>query len=404
MRQSALLVIFLIVFLDFVGAGIILPILPYYVQSMGASAWHLGIALFAHSAMQLLFAPVWQRLSDYVGRRPILLLTLLGNSVALALLGVAGSIKWVIIARILSGIFSANFATAHAYVADIASPAERAKAQGIIRAGTGLGFIFGPAIGGLTSRYGFEIPMLVAAVFSLFNLLFAIIKLEEPAATGEERSHESTPLFDSSALRLAFEDPRSRISFLLFFLVTFAVVQMETVFALYMWARYQYDSESIGFTFAVIGVARIGMQTDTFNRFSTRYGDLRTIIFGSLACALAFFIFPSVSSPVFAILCLLLYAATHGAIRPSLSNLASAGAPVPLRGIVMKVFFNSGKMAAIVSAPIAGWLFDRMSWRSPFFTGAAFLLATATIALLWLVMPSKVKELAEAENNPYRRV
>ena len=183
MRQSSLLIIFLIIFIDLVGFGIVIPILPYYAKAYSASASQIGWLMAIYSLMQFLFSPVWGRISDYVGRRPVLLMSLLGSSISMALLGLAGSLSWLFIARAFAGMCGANISTAYAYVTDVTSEKDRAKGMGMIGAGFGLGFIFGPAIGAVLSRYGYSFPMFVGAFMAFANFCFALVKLEEPELT-----------------------------------------------------------------------------------------------------------------------------------------------------------------------------------------------------------------------------
>jgi DHA1 family tetracycline resistance protein-like MFS transporter len=171
MRRSPLLMIFLIVFLDLVGFGIIIPILPYYAQSFGASAQGLGWLMASYSIAQFFFSPLWGSLSDRVGRRKVLLFTVAGGALAMTAAGLAQSFFLLFLARILAGIFGANISTASAYIADVTTEENRAKGMGIIGAGFGLGFIFGPAIGGILSPYGFSVPIFLAAALNISNFL-----------------------------------------------------------------------------------------------------------------------------------------------------------------------------------------------------------------------------------------
>src|ERR1051326_1519151 len=171
MRKSALLNIFLVVFIDLVGFGIVIPILPYYAKHFGASAWGLGWLITSFSLMQFLIAPVWGRISDRVGRRPVLLVSILGTCLSMTFLGFARSLVWLFVGRIFAGIAGANISTAYAYITDITDESNRAKGMGLIGAAFGLGFIFGPAVGGLLSTHGYSMPMFAAAGLAAFNLV-----------------------------------------------------------------------------------------------------------------------------------------------------------------------------------------------------------------------------------------
>src|SRR3989338_6815434 len=160
--KKARLILFLIVFIDLLGFGIMIPMLPFYSLSFGANATQIGALMFVYSFMQIFVAPVWGNLSDRFGRRPILLITILGQAVALLWGGFATSYFILLLTRVFAGVFAANISTASAYMADITKPEERAKGMGLIGAAFGLGFVFGPAIGGLLISYGYEWPSLLA--------------------------------------------------------------------------------------------------------------------------------------------------------------------------------------------------------------------------------------------------
>ena len=384
MRQkSSLLIIFLVVFIDLVSFGIVLPILPFYSQLYGGSAWHLGWLMTSYSLMQFLIAPLWGRVSDFVGRRPVILISVLGTAVSMTVLGIAGSLQWLFIGRILAGIFGANITTAYAYIVDVTTEDERAKGMGLIGAAFGLAFIFGPAIGGMLSRYGYGIPMFVGAILALCNFIFALLKLEEPHLSSVSRSTHRYKRFDFDAVRLALADGRTRFAIALNFMVTFALVQLEVTLALYMGARYQYDAESVGVLLAVLGLLLIVVQTGVVRQLSLKYGERNLILTGTAMGAAALAIFPSTSLIPVVLLSLCLVSIAQGLLGPSLASVASMGAPSQRRGSTMGVFQSAGSIARLVGPPCAGWLFDHISWRSPYFGGSFFLIAAFVVTIVW---------------------
>jgi DHA1 family tetracycline resistance protein-like MFS transporter len=383
MRQSSLLIIFLIIFIDLVGFGIVIPILPYYAKAYNASAWDIGWLMAIYSLMQFLFSPVWGKISDFVGRRPVLLISLLGTSISMTLLGLAGSLTWLFIARAFAGICGANISTAYAYVTDVTSEKDRAKGMGLIGAGFGLGFIFGPAIGAVLSRYGFGFPMFVGAAMAFANFCFALFKLEEPELTDEIRAANRIKRFDFESNRMVLADSRVRLGVVLFFLVTFAVAQMETVFAIHMGAIYNYDAEHAGFLLAMVGLIMVIIQAGFIRKLVPKYGELKLIIFGCLVSALALTAYASITTIYAVIISLMVLAVGHGILHPTLSSFTSLGAPANLRGSTMGVFQSAGSLARVVGPPCAGWLYDRVTWRAPFFSGAIFLVAAFLLSLFW---------------------
>src|ERR671920_2298459 len=171
MKRSPLVVIFVTVFIDLVGFGIVIPVLPFYVEGtqFNASPSTVGLLFASYSVMQLIFTPVLGRLSDRYGRRPVLLVSLIGTGVGFLVLGFATTLWMLFAGRIIDGVSGGNISTAQAYIADVTTPENRAKGMGLIGAAFGLGFIFGPAIGGVLSRWGIEVPFLFAAALALFN-------------------------------------------------------------------------------------------------------------------------------------------------------------------------------------------------------------------------------------------
>ena len=383
MRKSSLLIIFSVVFIDLIGFGIVIPILPYYARQYGASAWTLGWLMTSYSLMQFLVAPIWGRVSDFVGRRPVILCSQVGTCASMILLGFAPSLKWLFIGRIFAGISAANISTAYAYVSDVTTEENRAKGMGLIGAGFGLGFIFGPAIGGLLSRYGYAAPMFAAAGLGVLNFIFTLFKLEEPKLSIEARASNRTRKFSMEAIRTALGDLRSRGGIGLFLLITFAVTQMEVVFAIYMKGRFNYDAQHAGMVLAIMGIIMVLIQGGLIGRLSKKFGPANLIIFGAALCSLALLGFASSTTAWLSIVALSFMAAGHGILHPSLSTVTSLGASPRNRGATMGVFHSAGSLARVLGPPCAGWLFDQVGATAPFYSAAIVLAGASAIAILW---------------------
>src|SRR5512145_3326423 len=178
--RRGLAVLFSVVIVDLVGFGIVMPALPFWAREFGADAIAFGLLQSSYAVAQFVCAPLWGRLSDRVGRRPVLLGTIAGTAVALLAVGLAPSLAWLFVARIAAGGFAANVSVASAYIGDVTAPAERTRWMGMLGASFGVGFVLGPAIGGLLQPFGHAVPMLVAAGLSAVNWLFALARLAEP--------------------------------------------------------------------------------------------------------------------------------------------------------------------------------------------------------------------------------
>src|ERR1044072_8886644 len=181
MKRSPLIVIFITVFIDLIGFGIVIPVLPYYAEGtrFGATPREVGLLFASYSLMQLFFAPVLGRLSDKHGRRPILLISLLGTAVGFLILGFATTLWMLFLGRIIDGISGGNISTAQAYLADVTTKENPAKGMGLIGAAFGLGFVFGPAIGGILSRWGINVPFFFAGGLAFANAILLFFALPE---------------------------------------------------------------------------------------------------------------------------------------------------------------------------------------------------------------------------------
>ncbi len=387
MFASPLFLMFMVVFIDLVGFGIVIPILPYYATSFGASALELGWLMASYSLMQFLVAPLWGRLSDRIGRRPVILISLAGTGLALTLLGFASRMEnpifWLFIGRIFAGICAANISVAYAYVADVTTDANRAKGMGLIGAGFGLGFIFGPAMGGVLSRYGYDAPMFAAAILTALNFVLAVFKLKEPPIDEATRALNRSKRFDLATIRGALTHPQSGRAIGLFFLATFAITQMEVVFALYMKARFDYDAQSAGLMLAFLGLIMVLIQGGAIGKLVTRFGELRLVSAGSLIAAVGLIIFAMTGSQGWILVSLALMAFGRSVLHPSLSTLTSVSAPPGLRGGIMGVFHSSASLARVIGPICAGLIYDRVGITSPFWLGAGVFALTFIVGLRW---------------------
>jgi MFS family permease len=386
MKKSPLFIIFLVVFIDLLGFGLVIPILPYYASQYGADAFKLGWLMAIYSLAQFLFAPAWGRLSDLFGRRPIIVLTVLGTAMAHGLVAWAPSLAWIFAGRLLAGLFGGNISTATAYIADVTTPENRAKGMGIIGAGFGLGFIFGPALGGILAKYGFGAPALAAAGLALLNAVAAAFLLPEPPLTKTQRSADRHKRFDTSAIRGALARPASRHVIVLFFIVTMAFTQMEACFALFMRDRFGFNAMQAGWLLAYMGVIMVLLQGGLIHRLVKKFGEAPLAMVGMTLMAgalVALSVSPSLGATYFA---MTLIALGQGLNNPSLMSLVSKSAPPGETGAVMGVYQSAGSLARVFGPPLAGLLYDRVSSGAPFWMSGSFMAFGAVLAALWLVL------------------
>ncbi len=370
MHKKSLLIIFLVVFIDLLGFGMVIPILPYYAKSFGASATTLGWLMMCYSGMQFLFSPFWGSLSDRVGRRPIILISVFGIACSMLFLGFAQSLTWLFIGRIFAGFFGANISTASAYIADVTTAENRAKGMGMIGAAFGLGFLFGPALGGLLSEWSYGLVAYVAAGLAFFNFIFAIFALKEPPISQEERQKHRHRI-DRKSWLMTLSNPKTGLAILLFFLVTTAFAQLETTFAFLLLQRFGLDARHAGEILALMALVMVFIQGGAIGKLVKFLGEMRLVVIGTALMAISLSI-ASISFTLFAFVTALLFQALGFAItNPSLSSLVSRSADADKQGSTLGLYQSAGSLARVIGPLMAGVLFDRMGSQAPFLCAAA---------------------------------
>jgi multidrug resistance protein len=375
--RSPLAVIFVTVLLDLLGFGMVIPILPLYAEKMHASDVETGLLLAIYSVMQLFFSPVWGRLSDRVGRRPILLLSILGSCGSQLGYALAPSFGWLVVARAFAGVCGANVTAAQAYIADVTD--ERSRAAGMALTGTamGLGFVFGPAVGGALSQHSARLPFFVAAGLAALNFLSALFILREPRAVGD-RAPARTLTWDGLMRTVA--TPRLRTLMVLFFVVTFGFANLEGTFSLYLERRFGYGRRETFYLFTYIGVIMVLVQGGLVRVLVPRFGERRLIIAGTLMMALGMFLQSVIgaSAPLL-FLAIAVVAIGNGLNTPSLSSLISRGASGDQQGGVLGVAQACGALARIVGPLVGTWALT-LDVAAPYAIGAAVLAASCVFA------------------------
>lgn len=367
---SSLLILFSVVVLDLIGFGIVVPILPFYAEKYGANATILGLLLMSYAMMQFIFAPVWGRLSDRIGRKKVLLMTMAGSVVGLLVLGLANSLLLLFAGRILSGAFGANISVASAYVTDVTTAENRAKGMGMIGAAFGIGFILGPALGGALSIYGYHVPILCAAGLSALNVVYASFRLGESEAHHSERKRVSI----AEVLRIPVVQKLCAINFLF----TLGVNQLESIFAFFMADRFHYDARHVAYILVMMALIMVAIQGGMIKRLVMRFGEKRLLTVGSIFLAFAFFFVPESHSIAFLLIPLAISSVGRGISQPSLMSLVSRGGDESLHGSVMGTFQASASLARVIGPVVAGLLYD----RNPAFP---FLFACGVLAAVFLL-------------------
>src|SRR6476660_352352 len=275
-----LLIIFLTIFVNLVGFWIIIPLLPFYAQTFGASPLVIGLLFASFSLSQLVAAPILGDLSDRWGRRPILIFSLLGTVVSFVMLALAHGLAMLFAARIVDGLSGGNISTARAYVADITGPKDRARAYGLIGAAFGLGFIFGPALSGLLAHISYTAPIWAAAALTLVATFMAYFWL--PETVHRAAAGTGMPFRNLAAM---MQRPGLRRMLVIDFVYWFAFAIFQTTFALFAARRFGFDAPQTGYFFAAFGVLGAGVQGALIRPIVARLGDKPTFIAGVVCAA-----------------------------------------------------------------------------------------------------------------------
>lgn len=365
--------------LDLVGFGIVVPILGLYADRFGASGFQVGLLFASFSLAQLLFAPLLGRLSDRIGRKPVIIISLVGTAIGSFVTGAAGVLWVLFLGRVIDGASGGSLSVAQASVADMAPEAERPRLLGLLGAAFGVGFVLGPAIGGLAALGGPHVPFYVAGVLASANAIAAAIRLPEthrPAT--REGSRRRTPLFavapSSSVLRhLAIVG----------FMTVLAFAAFEATFALLGEQRFALTEGSTAAVFLGIGLVLVGVQGGAYGPLVERFGVPRLYLMGVglLVVGLALLSVATVW-PVL-IVSLVLLAVGQGCASPSITSMVTHYAPAARRGEALGFQQSAYAVGRIVGPPVAGALFDQVGVWSPAAAGAIVCAVALLLAVLW---------------------
>lgn len=386
-KDKRIWIIFLIVFVNLLGFGIILPLLPYYAESFGGGALTIGFLSAAYSLFQLLTAPLLGELSDKIGRRPILIFSLVGTTLSFFLLGIANTIVMLFISRIVSGISGGNISAAQAYIADITSEENRTQGMGIMMAAFSLGFILGPALGGILSEYGYAIPAFVATGVSLVATLLTIFLLPE-SLHPEKRSANSlkkrNKIFSLRDFYDALTHPNVGIALTVIFMVMFAFSLMQGTFALFSEHTLHLTAKDIGYMFAFLGIIGVVMQLFLLKRITTWLSEKKAIVVAILCMSLSLLLIALSNSTGMLYLAISLLAFGNSISTPVLTGTISKLTPDNEQGTILGTSQSVASFGRLIGPVIGAGIYSFIGIRAPYFFGAAILVLTTGVALRYL--------------------
>ncbi|MCB0281687.1 MAG: MFS transporter [Calditrichae bacterium] len=368
-NKSQFLIIFLVIFIDLLGFGLIIPIIPFYLEDMVTDVAQIGkiiaTMITAYSLMQFIFAPIWGRISDRIGRRPVILFSLAGTAVTHLAFALSTEVWMLYASRILTGILAATISTATAYISDVTDEESRTKGMGLVGAAFGLGFILGPATGGILSHFGgYRIPLFGASILSTAAFIFAYFRLKESldfktVKQGDYRRYNLKTIFQ------ALTNPRLGLLYTIFFLVTLSFANMETIFALFTERRFGFDSLETGYAFAFIGGCSALMQGVFIGRLSKRFGEKKLITIATLFLAISFILIGTFEYLIPFLLFTGIMAMSLGMHNPSVLSLVSKNARKGESGSVLGLNQSFSALGRVLGPLWAGFFFDYIGPEFP---------------------------------------
>lgn len=378
-------ILFFTLFIDMMGFGIVMPILPRYVEALGAASWQIGLLVGIFSVPQLIMLPFWGHLSDHIGRKPVLMISIFGTAIGYLVMGLTHSIVVMIIARFIDGAAGGNMSVIQASIADITHPSERSRMMGGLGAAYGLGFVFGPALGGWAAHvYGFAAPMLITAGLAMINLVLIFTFLPESLQQKKENNEKRRSLL----MLWAHVERRTYISALFtffFFVLGFSMVM--TLLALFFYHRYGMNEQQIGYIYAMFGVVAILIEGGLFGVFSKHIGDRFLVIgnrflvtVGTILLTVGFFLIPFTWGIKIAVIVCLLIALGDSLISPALPAIVSRTVNDAWQGTAFGYYQSAGCLARCFGPLIAGLCLKVDLHRAPeHYARAAFWVASGML-------------------------
>ena len=385
--RSPLVLVASVVFIDFVGFGLVIPVLPFWAERLGANAIGVGLVLTVYALAQFVCTPLLGSLSDRHGRRPVILISLLIEVVSFALTAIAGSLPFLLFARLIGGAGASNIGSAQAVVSDITTPERRARGMGAVGAAIGLGFVVGPAAGGALAHISPTAPFWTAAVVALVNatLVYRFLPETRAARGAVSVPHSGRFRLFASGWRQARGRPAIVRLVAINLLFTVAFSGMEAVFAIFAQHEYRWTTRqaalATGYLFTYVGVIVVIMQGGLVGRLARRFGEARVLVAGLALLALGLAALPFGGRLPVLLLALAVLSIGDGAVTPTSSALLSFATPREAQGAVLGLSQGVGGLGRVIGPVLAGGLFAAVDPAAGFVVGALLAGAAACVAV-----------------------
>lgn len=367
------------------GFGILIPILPTFAsKDLGVSDFEIGFLIAIFSLIQFLFNPLLGKFSDKFGRRPIILITLLITSISYLIFSIADSFLILLLSRLLAGFGGSNIGAAQAYIADITSAKDRSKGMGLIGAAFGLGFVFGPLIGGFLSGYGYAFAGYGSAAFSFMAFIFAYIFLKESNTKRDIESKIKLKLFDLKFTKTIFKIPSLSLMMLLFFIIVFSMANIYGTFAILGYKHYNFTDQQNSYLFGILGLVGAITQGGAIRKLSQIFRDKTLILSGTIFMMLGLGLLPYGGNFTGVALIAGVLQLGTGILQPTLLSMISKYSPSEQQGGVLGLNQSFASFARVLGPLWGGFSYEYLGYEFPFLTGAVFTFITFIITVLFL--------------------
>ena len=382
-ERRALIVLLTVIFLMIAGFGLVIPLLPFFARAFDAPAWQVTLLFSAFSVGQFIGEPIWGKLSDRIGRRPVLIGTIAAVGLTYAALAFAPNIGWAFAIRFVNGIFAGNISTLQGAMADITPPEKRAGRMGIMGAAFSAGFTAGPFLGGVLAQpsrgaLGFQLPLLVAAAFAIASMLAVVFLVRET------RPDDAQPrkAVKTARLREGFADPIIGRVMMISFIVVIGFAGIEATYGLWTEARFGWGPREIGVAFMVVSVLGAVFQGWLTGKLARRFGEARTLTGGLVFMLIGISIQGLAPTWPVAMLGFVFVCLGQSICFPNISALISRAAPPDRQGEMMGLNMSSMALGRIGGPVVAGALFSRVDVGAPFAFSALLILPALWFAFM----------------------
>ena len=381
--QKNLVILFFTLVVNMLGFGMIIPIIPFYIESFGASGSELGMLMASFAVMQFIFSPIWGSLSDRYGRKPFIVLGVVGNGIAMLFMGLSTQLWMLFASRALSGILSsATLPTAMAYIGDSTSDENRGGGMGVIGAAMGMGMVIGPGLGGWLAGSSLSMPFYVAAALSLVALIFVLLVL--PESLPKDKRSTETGKIQGPRLGEMSKALFSPIGILLVmaFILSFGLTNFESVFGLFSLERHGYGPQRVGTILTVIGLSSVLMQGVLTGPLTKRWGEVALLRISLIGSAIGFILMLMANNYVSVLITVTIFVLSNSLLRPVVSSLTSKRSTSG-QGAAMGLNNSFMSLGRIAGPLWAGFIFD-INFHYPYISGSIVMLFGFLVSILWL--------------------